>query len=78
MSKIDELLRLSICLKMTILCVFDRLETKVHALDAMDACFITFSTKFNLCFKKKAITVFIIVRHVKEGFKNFICKHAEQ
>lgn len=28
--------------------------------------------------KKKAITVFIIVRHVKEGFKNFICKHAEQ
>lgn len=50
MSKIDELLRLSICLKMTILCVFDRLETKVHVLDAMDACFITFSTKFNLCF----------------------------
>lgn len=36
MSKIDELLRLSICLKRTFLCVFDRLETKVHVLDAMD------------------------------------------
>lgn len=73
MSKIDELWLVSKCLKRAFLCVFARLEAKVHVLDAMDACFITFSAKFNLCFKEKTMSVFIIVRHVKAGFKNFIC-----